>query len=126
MTQINIKHIANLNNDCLRGLEFYKQELGILQERLDEIAAANTGKEVMEQVEHFQNQFIIHKNAIEEIAHDVNCNNESIEKQLLKTEVFVSVETATAHQNIHEQYQTEEKIFNELRHEFNRFAAKWL
>jgi len=38
MSQINIKHVANLDNESLRGLDFYEQELGVLQERLDEIA----------------------------------------------------------------------------------------
>lgn len=50
MSNINIKHIKNLHNDWLRGLEFYKQEIEILQNRLDEITADNTGKEASEEI----------------------------------------------------------------------------
>lgn len=126
MSQVNIKHISNLNNDCLRGLEFYKQELDILQGRLEEIASKNTTKEVTQQIEHFQNQFLIHQNYFDEIKHLIHRNDENIEAQILKTGIFINENTAVEHENILEQYTTEEKIFNDLRHEFNRFAAKWM
>lgn len=126
MTKINIKHIKNLNNDCLRGLVFYQQELGILKERLEEIAADNTGKIVSEKVEHFQNQFMIHNYYLDELKHLIHHNDKEIELQLLKTVVFVDEDIADKHDQLVEKYQTEEKIFNDLRHEFNRFAAEWM
>jgi len=126
MSQINIKHIANLNNDCLRGLEFYKQELGILQERLEEIASKNTAKEITQQIEHFQNQFLIHQNYFDELKHLIHVNDENIEAQVLKNGVFINENTAVEHENIQKQYFNEEKMFNDLRHDFNRFAAKWM
>jgi len=49
-----------------------------------------------------------------------------MEVELLKTNVFVHEHTALIHHNLYEQYLTGEKIFNGLRHEFNRFAAKWM
>lgn len=126
MSQINIKHIANLNNDGLRGIEFYKQELAILQKRLEEIASDNTGKEVSVHVEHFQNQFIIHNNYLDELKHLIHVNDQSIEAQVLVKGVFIDENIAIDHENIYEQYLNEERIFNEIRHEFNRFSAKWM
>ena len=126
MEQININHIANLNSDFLRGIEFYKQELNILQKPLEEIAADNTGKEIAQQIEHFQNQFLIHSNYLDEIKHRIKADIKSMEQQLHKTHVFVTEGTAVEFDNVNDQYITEEKIFNELRHEFNRFAAKWM
>jgi hypothetical protein len=123
---VNIKHIKNLNNDGLRGIAFYKQELSILQERLQEIASDNTSKEVQQQVEHFQNQFLIHGTYLDELKHDIHANDMAISAELLKMETLVSENTATEHAKIHERYANEERIFNELRHEFNRFAAEWM
>lgn len=123
---INIKHIKNLNNEGLRGIAFYQQELGILQERLQEVAGDNTAREVQEKVEHFQNQFLIHGNWLEELKHDIHANDEDIEAELLLTGTMVSEAAAAEHSRIHERYLEEEKIFNELRHEFNRFAAEWM
>jgi hypothetical protein len=126
MSQINIQHFNNLNSECLRGLEFYQQELGILQERLDEIGQNNTGLEASEGIEHFQNQFIIHRECIDELKHGLHVNDAVMESELLKTGVFVDEYTGEDHQELYEEYLTEEKIFNGLRHEFNRFAAKWM
>jgi len=126
MSQINIKHFANLNNECLRGLEFYQHELGFMEKRLEEIAKDNTGKEACEGIEHFQNNFIIHRDHIAELKHLVHVNDRTMEKQLIDTGVFVTEDTANEHDGIYEDYLTEEKLFNDLRHEFNRFAAKWM
>jgi len=123
---VNIKHIKNLNNDGLRGIAFYKQELGILQERLQEIAADNTAREVQEKVEHFQNQFLIHGNHLDVLKHDIHVNDEDMEADIMITGTQVSQSVADEHTRIHERYQTEEKILNDLRKEFNRFAAEWM
>lgn len=126
MKQISIKHITNLHNDWLRGLEFYKEELRILKQRLEEVTADNTGHEVSEQVEHFQNQLIIHRNYIDELAHRIHENIRNMQTQLQTSEGYVEKKTAAEHDILNEQYLTEEKLVNELRHEFNQFAAKWM
>jgi hypothetical protein len=126
MKEINIKHITDLHNDALRGLEFYNQELTILQERLDEIAANNSNVEVLEKVDHFQNQFIIHQRCIDELKHDLHKNLKHIEEEVSVTSGFFGESKFAENEYLYEQYVTEEKIFNELRHEFNRFAAKWM
>ena len=123
---VNIKHIKNLNNDGLRGIAFYKQELNILQERLQEVSNDNTAREVQEKVEHFQNQFLINKNYLDELEHDIHVNDQDIEAELLITGTRVSEDIADKHTLIHERYTNEERIFNDLRHEFNRFAAEWM
>lgn len=126
MKQLSIKHITNLHSDSLRGLDFYAQELVILQERLEEILADNTNKEVAEQVEHFQNEFIIHKNAIDELKSSIHENNNNIKDQISEFDGSVEKITISDNHNLHEDYLTEERLFNELRHEFYRFASKWM
>ena len=126
MSNINIKHIKNLHNDWLRGLEFYKQEIEILQNRLDEITADNTGKEASEEIENFQNQLIIHRHAIDELIHLVHTNSNAIGTQLIKNDAFVDLNIAIEHDKLNEQYLTEERMFNEMRQRFNRFAARWM
>lgn len=126
MKLINIKHITDLHNDALRGLEFYKQELTILQERLSEIAADNTDTDVLEKVDNFQNQFIIHQRYIDDLQHDIHKNLKHIEEEVSTTSGFFGESNFSENEYLYEQYVTEEKIFNELRHEFNRFAAKWM
>ena len=55
-TSLNALH--HQGNDWLRELEFYKDELALLTTRLEEVASKNTDKDVLAQVEHFQNKFV--------------------------------------------------------------------
>lgn len=126
MKEINIKHINNLHSDALRSLDFYKQEITILTKRLEEIAADNTGHEATEKVEHFQNQFLIQHNNIDELKHRMHENLNKIENQVKDSAGFISQSSAAENVELYDQYLTEEKIINEVRQEFNRFASKWM
>ncbi len=126
MKEINIKHISNLHSDALRGLDFYKQEIGILKKRLEEIAADNTGHEVAERIEHFQNQFLIQINNIDDLKHRINENIKTIENQVKNSAGFVDQKSADENAGLYDQYLSEEKLINEIRQDFNRFASKWM
>lgn len=126
MKEINIKHLTNLHTDALRGLDFYKQEIGILKKRMDELAADNTGREVAESIEHFQNQFLIQSNNIDELKHKIKQNIKIIESQVMTSAGFIDHESMILNADLYDQYLMEEKTINDIRHEFNRFASKWM
>ena len=126
MKHVNIKHIASLHSDAVRGLDFYGMEIDILQERLAEIALKNTALVVQEQVNHFQNQLIIHSAVIKTLKHSLLENSKKIETEVLVLAGFADAIDIEENEDLYQDYVTEEKIFNELRHEFNRFAAEWM
>lgn len=107
-------------------LDFYKDEIEILQKRLDEIASKNTKKEVLISVEYFQNQLIIHRNTIDEIQHGVNISEDSLLCEVKKNPVASDHRKTGYHQAEKEEIQILEKTFKELREEFNRFVSKWI
>ena len=49
---------GNDSIELMEKLFFYKDEIAIMQERIAEVADKNSSKEVLEQIEHFQNQLI--------------------------------------------------------------------
>ncbi|HEY9000738.1 MAG TPA: hypothetical protein VIM89_05265 [Mucilaginibacter sp.] len=126
MKQINIKHIASLHTTTLNSLTFYEQEIDILKKRLEEIASKNTGHEVSEGIEHFQNQFIIHSEKIDELKHAFHSNLQALEVQILETTAYADEGSLDDNEHLYDQYLMEETLLNELRHEFLRFAAKWM
>ncbi len=126
MKEINIKHVSNLHSDALRGLEFYEQELAILQKRLEEIAGDNTGHEVSVSIEHLQNQFLIQNNNIDELKHKIKENLKANESQVMSSAGFVDQDSMSLNADLYDQYLTQEKIVNDIRQEFNRFASKWM
>ncbi len=126
MKEINIKHITNLHSDALRALDFYKQDIMILRRRLEEIAADNTGHEVAVKVEYFQNQFLIQSNNIDELKHNLNQNLAKVEEQVKASAGFLDQSVAAENSEIYSQYLSLEKVINEIRHEFNSFASRWM
>jgi len=126
MKQINIKHIASLHTNTLDSLNFYEQEIKILKERLEEIASKNTGHEVSQGIEHFQNEFIIHGEKVDELKHAFHSNLRTIEAEILETTAYAAEDSLEDNRQLYNEYLMEETLLNELRHEFLRFAAKWM
>lgn len=118
MKKISIDHFNNRHNELLRALNFYKQEVGILRDRLTEIAGRNTANEVLKQVEHFENQFRIQSNNINKLKNDIRVrvvNNGVIDERLMAN-----------HDMLEQSFASEERVVNELRNEFNSFSAEYM
>jgi hypothetical protein len=122
--KINILHEENKQwqNDLL----FYKDELKIMKNRLAEIAAKNTSKDLLARVEHFQNQFIIQTSAIDNLAHEINLNNDAINREILKNEVAVDHRSMPDHVTIRENIAYFTHNMSALKMEFNTFLSKWM
>ena len=115
-----------IHQDWLSRLEFYKEEIQILKERLQEITSKNNSLDVLVKVEHFQNQFIIQRNNIDELAHSIKVNEAKIVQEIKNNPVAVE------HRKVDNHVKEEgfmiyfEKNFSELRAEYNRFSAEWM
>ena len=117
--QLHEEHKQWLNN-----LNFYNDELKIMQNRIAEIAQKNSSKEVLASVEHFQNQFIIQKEQIDIISHEIKLHEQALEKEVNKNEVAVDHRKFPVHAGEVDKIQSFDKIFNELRKELNTFLSK--
>ncbi|MFF5383873.1 hypothetical protein [Pedobacter suwonensis] len=126
MKKISIKHLNNVHGDSIRGLDFYAETLEILRERLNEIAKANTGKETMIGIEHFQNLFIIHQEKIEVLKHRLLKNIEMLAGEIKDTKGFIEQSVFEKNEELQAEYLREVDLFEEMRHEFYRFAAEWM
>ena len=71
MSYVNISKAGTDHTIWAKGLEFYKDELEIMNKRLLEISSKNTSEEARKGVEHFQNQFFIQQKNISDLRHQV-------------------------------------------------------
>lgn len=126
MSMTSITHLDNEHNDWLRALDFYKQECGILKERLTEVAGKNTGDEVGRMSEQFESRLTVQITNIDTLRHNINENLHHISEQAKNSAGHVDTQYLEQHAQLREQFIAEEKQIAELRHEFNRFAAKWM
>ncbi|MFN4284688.1 MAG: hypothetical protein ACK4E8_01870 [Lacibacter sp.] len=120
-TILNYEH-----TDWLKAIEFYKEDLDILQKRLAEVAFKNTSKEAMAGVEHFQNQFIIQRNNLDELRHYINEHIQHVAKDITEHNGEVEDDTLDEHARRKDEFASLEKVMADLRHEFNEFLAKWM
>ena len=130
MSAHNTFHISRMNNeqnDWLRGLEFYKQELQIHTHRLSDVSGMYESKaELKPNVEHFQNQFIVQRNNIDQLAHDLGSFEKKVSHETQKMAEHISDTTLAEHDVLRNRYAALEKTINDLRHEHNSFLAKYI
>jgi hypothetical protein len=124
MQQTSIKHLSGGYAAWQSTLGFYKDELVVYKNRLTEIAGKNTGKETMQMVEHFQNQFLLHIETIDTLAHDIKIHLGSMAAEMQHQAGHISHQQLAGHDRLKERFDAEDKMFRNLKQEFAGFSAK--
>lgn len=126
MTYTTVTHCGNDHSHWLKDLGFYDEELDTLEKRLLEIVRKNNSKEVMTGVEHYQNQFLIQRNNIDQLQHDIHEHDRNVAAEAQAHAGKMKSAEVGEHSKLKQQVEVFEKVFNELRHEFNGFLSKWM
>ncbi len=103
-----------------------KDELSSFSLRLKEIDAVNTGQDIKAQVEHFQNQFIIQKEVIDVLEHDIKTDENRTAENAKENVTAVEHRRVVDDQNIRDRMEIFKKIFGELKMEYQDFLGKYL
>ena len=126
MIYTTVSQCGNDHSIWLKSLEFYDEEFDILETRLVEIAKKNNRQEAMAGVEHFQNQFIVQRNNIDELMHNINEHAAKVANDVKVHAGKIESGLVDEHNNLHDQFDVFEKIVKDLRLEYNLFLAKWM
>ncbi len=110
----------------LRTLDFIKQENNFLKNRLSAVVDNRSDKVFLAQAEHFQNQFIIKDEFIDELKHDVNEQVRQIKTYGLKNAELNghAKSFSDTQDNLRDQMTYLEKDFTHLRNEFYAYLTK--
>jgi hypothetical protein len=114
------------NKSWFSTLNFIKEDIHFLEEKLGEISLKYTDKEILSDIEHYQNQFIIQKNNIDEIEHLITLDEDKLVSEIKKNPVAVEHRSTNDHNKERELITVFETNFKELRNDFIRFLAKWM
>ncbi len=123
------KHLSDLHFEhklWKMESDFYAGELNIYEKWLAEIAAKNTGEEVLKQVEHFQNQFIIQRDQLELLSHEVKIHEQWLSNYAENNPVAIDHKSFADHAVMREHAEIFVKIYTELKAEFKRFLEEWM
>jgi hypothetical protein len=124
--QESIINLHHEHTEWINKLTFYKDDIKVLSKRLEEIVTKNNAKDVLSEVEKFQNQFIIQNDNIDRIKHIINLDEDKIKNEIQSNPVAVDHRKMGDHAEERDLVDTFEKNFNEIRAEFNKFSAKWM
>ena len=122
-------YIGDLHHDqreWLNALTFYKEDITILEHRLEDIVRRNNKPEVMAQVEHFQNQFIREREVIDELRHDIKQEENVLEEEMKDHPVAIEHRYFKDHTELRDRFQTFEKLYRELKQEFQQWLVQWM
>ncbi len=111
------------HNEWINKLQFYDLEMKIMQKRLDEAAAANPSKDELVKIEHFQNQIFIQGKHIADLIKHIKGEEKVLQENINHNAVASDHRLAEDHKEERDQVESFEKIFNELRKEFNGFLS---
>jgi hypothetical protein len=125
-TKANIFDQHSENQDWLKSLDFYKEEILILKKRLEEVTGKNNAPEFLKEVEHYQNQFIVQRNNIDELSHAIKMNEKEIVNEVNANPVAVEHRKVESHETESDFLGYFEKNFAGLRTEYNKFLSKWM
>lgn len=107
-------------------IAFYKDEITMMRNRLGEVAAKNSDKEVQAMVEHFQNQLIVQQEQSDILKHDVKEYENVITDHLKKNSTAPDRMKWEDHSHMRDRVDAFEKIMNDLRKELIGFLVRWM
>ncbi len=121
-----VSNISAEHSSWLRGIEFYQDEIKIMRRRLSEVSNKNTARDVKKRVEQFQNQFKVHEEQLHKLKHSVSGHAKNIDSDMIAHHGQLERATVAEHDSMRDDYVNTEKLFNEMRHDFNHFLSKYL
>ena len=126
MHTIGIKEIQTQHFEhkiWMNQLSFYADELKIYEHQLEELVGKGI-KEMLPNLEHFQNNFIRQKEVLDELRHDINAHEHDL-VVALKKDTELSHASHISHEEYREKMEIFKKLYAELKEDFIRFWKKW-
>jgi len=109
-----------------RELFFWEDEIKSLKNRLGELAIRWTDKEMLTQLERFQNQFMIQENVIDELQELINLHETNIAEHTKKGEDVLNQQLVKKHTEFRTQMDTQRILYGDLKKEFFRFLSIYM
>ncbi len=106
-----------------KALQFYKEEIILMRNRLSEVSSKNTSKEIRMVISHFENQFIINSELIDELAHEINLREDKISAEL-KSNPVAYEHRVMEYSKLNGKIEIFEKLFAQMKIALNKFLSE--
>ena len=107
-------------------LAFWEDELKSFNNRLSELVTRWTKKEVLKDLEHYQNEFIVHGGVIDDMLEDIEKHENSIAGSAKSGKESMNVALVKEHLEFRKRIETQRQIYADLKKDFFKFLSKYM
>ena len=107
-------------------LAFWEDELKSFKNRLGELVTRWTDKEVLAQLEHYQNEFILHDRVIDDMQEAIEQHEIRIAAQTKTGQDALDTILVKKHVEFRNRMETQRQIYADLKIDFFRFLSKYM
>jgi hypothetical protein len=101
-----------------------KQEIRHFEHLLEKMPAHKLPKNLLAQVEHFQNSFICHKEVIDKLRHDLPDTRSKVEN--IFNSFRIEQDGMDPNHSLNERMDIFRRIYGEVKIDFERFQSQWM
>ncbi|WP_298369405.1 hypothetical protein [uncultured Lutibacter sp.] len=109
-----------------RELFFWEDEIKSFKIRLDTLVKRWNDKEMLAQLEHYQNQFIIQENAIDKLQDHINVHETIIAKSSKEGKEVLDISLVNVHVEFRNKMELQRHIYEGLKDEFFKFLTNYM
>jgi len=106
-------------------LNFYKNEIGIFENRLVEMLNRKPSKQLLKELEQYQNQFIRQKEVVDEVNHKIHLYDDELKGIPAEIMLDTSSIEITKHKELEGDIKITRKLYFELREKFSFYLEKF-
>lgn len=125
MNDQQVSNVATEHGAWLGKLDAFREEIQVLERRLAEVAGRRNDFEARQGIEHFQNQFLVQRNNIDEVRHRVHEHEDAVARHLVPEQGLEGAKDVHEHDDIRAEMDGLVKVWEELKADFNQFFLKW-
>ncbi|SDH31312.1 hypothetical protein [Winogradskyella thalassocola] len=114
------------HNQWRSELAFWEDELKSFKNRLEELVLRWTDKDMLAQLEHYQNAFIRQGEVIDILQHDIHVHEANMSALDNEGEDALDRVLVKNHVEFRNRMETQRHIYAELKKEFFRFLTKYM
>ncbi len=107
-------------------LDFWKDELKTFTNRLSELVTRYTNKDMLKQLEHYQNEIALHIGTIQDLQETIDEHEASISGHSQKGDASMNVALVKTHIDFREKMETQRQVYAEMKKGFFRFLTKYM
>jgi signal transduction protein with GAF and PtsI domain len=106
-------------------LSSFKQEIRLFESQLEHLSSKRLPRDLLAQVEHFQNCFICQKEVIDRLRHDLPDSRHKLEHIIRNMNAPEKLVTLS-HGHLRERMYDFRRIYREVSEDFLGFASEWM